>query len=163
MNRNPFLSPSARAIEGKDCSALDGILDVECLAGSCNVLRCQDGYAIGEGGDLCIKASNTTKMAASASPNRRMKRERGQTPALNATPRHGDRQPDTMYLRKPDYRYRSRGDQSCKSELLSPDMNSTLDGTVEVNLRRNLAPCESGSAVDAPNAPGNSTDLNRLR
>jgi hypothetical protein len=41
---------------GVDCSDLDGVFDVKCIAGKCNVGRCQHGWTVNPIGDGCIKA-----------------------------------------------------------------------------------------------------------
>jgi len=50
----PFDSLSA---SGRDCSAIEHVSDVACVAGSCRVSRCAQGYAVGPDGASCVPQS----------------------------------------------------------------------------------------------------------
>ena len=45
---------------GKDCSALPGVADVECLSGECVVRRCRLGYVPALDGTGCIRKCSSS-------------------------------------------------------------------------------------------------------
>lgn len=50
----PTSGPSQPSSGGVDCSTLDGVLDVSCIAGKCAVTKCQRGFDISPDGTDCI-------------------------------------------------------------------------------------------------------------
>lgn len=44
---------------GTDCTAIPGVMDVACLAGSCAVQRCQSGLVVAPNGSSCMPANPT--------------------------------------------------------------------------------------------------------
>jgi len=40
---------------GVDCTAIEGVSDVRCIAGSCVVHRCRHGWAFAEDGQSCVE------------------------------------------------------------------------------------------------------------
>lgn len=46
---------------GIDCTAIPGVVDVSCAAGSCVVGSCQAGYRLSESKDRCVP-ENLTKL-----------------------------------------------------------------------------------------------------
>ncbi|TEB08862.1 hypothetical protein FA13DRAFT_1722737 [Coprinellus micaceus] len=40
--------------EGQDCTAIEGVADVACVGGGCQVRKCLDGYEVSPGNNYCI-------------------------------------------------------------------------------------------------------------
>lgn len=47
---------------GVDCTAIPGVMDVSCVAGSCIVRRCQPGYVVSLDGSYCLHSETAAKI-----------------------------------------------------------------------------------------------------
>ena len=60
MIPSPFSDPSKPFKFGVDCSALDGVLDVACVSGRCDVTRCARGFEVSPNGNECLPNQQDT-------------------------------------------------------------------------------------------------------
>ena len=52
--------------DGVDCTAIPGVMDVSCAAGSCMVKRCMPGYFVSIDGTFCVRNALVTEEASAA-------------------------------------------------------------------------------------------------
>ncbi|ORX40736.1 hypothetical protein BD324DRAFT_606552 [Kockovaella imperatae] len=52
--------------QGTDCSAIEGVDSVSCVAGSCAVSSCQPGYEVSSTGTTCIRSDDTAEILVGA-------------------------------------------------------------------------------------------------
>ncbi|GJE89458.1 hypothetical protein PsYK624_055590 [Phanerochaete sordida] len=53
---------------GIDCTAIPGVMDVNCISGSCVVRRCQPGYVLSLDNTFCLEADRIAKLKAGDIP-----------------------------------------------------------------------------------------------
>ena len=49
---------------GVDCTAIPGVTDVSCMAGSCVVNRCAPGFVVSEDSTFCVAAQSMLEQKA---------------------------------------------------------------------------------------------------